>query len=151
MVNNTGFLHTEIDNTKKQRYKLLFIHPSTIKSNQLLQIMQDDGFPTINVGMILSDKLRGIAPEKRPFEVAKWLKQTINEQQNEIVCLYNIEYLFDPELKQNPVKLLEAQSGNTVLLVIWPGKAENGVLYYATPEHPEYYHNSEYSNSIMIY
>lgn len=148
---NNDLLRSELEAIKNQRYKLLFIYLSSINSNQLLHFIEDAGIPIINVSLILSDKLRRINSVKRPFEVAKSLKQTINEQQKEIVCLYNIEYLFDPELKQNPVKLLESLSGNTIILVIWPGTVQQGVLYYATTEHPEYYRNDEYSNRVFSY
>jgi hypothetical protein len=144
-------LRSEIANFRNRRHKLLFIIPNNSNKQLCINDIRNDKIPLINFSLYLADKLRLISPDKRPYEVATWLRKSINEQQNEIVCIHNIEYLFDPELKQNPVKLLEAHSGNTVLLVIWPGKAENGMLYYATPEHPEYYQNSEYSNSIMIY
>jgi hypothetical protein len=152
LENNLQLLRSEIETTKNQRYKLMFLFGSIKKSNQLLiNEFQKNGYHTINVSLFLSDKLRQISSEKRPYEVVKWLKQAINEQKSDVVFLHNIEYLFDPELKQNPVKLLEALSGNTVLLVLWPGKEEHGVLNYATPEHPEYYQNDEYSNCIFTY
>lgn len=151
MVEKLELLHTEISSLSNQRYKLLFLLSATTNQQKLINDINREGIPTVNIGLYLSEQLRLVPSDKRPFDVAKWLRKAINDQKNDVVCLHNIEYLFDPELKQNPVKLLEAHSGNTVLLVIWPGKAENGVLNYATPEHPEYYQNSEYSNSIMIY
>ncbi|MNO15636.1 hypothetical protein D3C76_53050 [compost metagenome] len=151
MVEKLELLHAEISSLSNQRNKLLFLFSATTNQQKLINELIREGIQTVNIGLYLSERLRFVPPDKRPFEVAKWLRKAINDQKNDVVCIHNIEYLFDPELKQNPVKLLEAQSGNTVLLVIWPGKAEDGVLYYATPEHPEYYNNSEYSNSIMIY
>lgn len=151
MVGKLEMLNAEISSLSNQRYKLLFLLPATTNQQKLINDINREGIPTVNIGLYLSEQLRFVPSDKRPFDVAKWLRKAINNQKNDVVCIHNIEYLFDPELKQNSVKLLEAHSGNTVLLVIWPGKAENGVLYYATPEHPEYYQNSEYSNSIMIY
>lgn len=151
MAEKLELLLTEISSLSNQRYKLFFLLPATTNQQKLLNDLNREGIPTVNIGLYLSEQLRFVPSDKRPFDVAKWLRKAIIDQKNDVVCLHNIEYLFDPELKQNPVKLLEAHSGNTVLLVIWPGKAENGVLYYATPEHPEYFQNSEYSNNIMIY
>jgi hypothetical protein len=144
-------LHTEISSVRNKRYKLLFLTSEESNQSSIINDLKRDGMSTININLYLSDQLRLISSDKRPYEVVKWLRQAINEQKNDFVLLHNIEYLFDPELKQNPVKLLEALSGNTVLLVLWPGKEEHGVLNYATPEHPEYYQNDEYSNCIFTY
>ncbi|MGQ7890680.1 BREX-3 system P-loop-containing protein BrxF [Paenibacillus sp. WC2504] len=144
-------LRIEISNVINQRYKLLFLIPESTTQQKLINDLNHEGIPTVNIGLYLSEQLRLIPSDKRPYDVAKWLRQAINEQKNDVVCIHSIEYLFDTELKQNPVKLLEANSGNTVLLVVWPGKGEQGVLYYATPEHQEYTQNSEYSNSIIFY
>lgn len=151
MVGKLEMLNAEISSLSNQRYKLLFLLSETTNQQKLILDLEREGIATVNIGLYLSEQLRTIPSDKRPFHVAKSLKKAINEQKNEVVCVHNIEYLFDPELKQNPVKLLEAHSGNTVLLVVWPGKEEQGVLYYAVPEHPEYYQNSEYVNNIMIF
>ncbi|RAV19675.1 BREX-3 system P-loop-containing protein BrxF [Paenibacillus contaminans] len=148
-------LRAEMAGVRSRRYKLLFLLPETASASAIAGEMEREGIAAINVSLLLSDKLRHVAPDKRPYEVAKHVKQAINGHINEykadVVCLYHIEYLFDLELKQNPIKLLEALSGNIVLLVAWPGGAEQGVLYYADPEHPEYDSNGEYGSCILPY
>lgn len=151
MVEKLELLSAEITSLNSQRYKLLFIILKNTKPQTLIDDLNRAHIPAVHIGLYLSEQLRLIPSDKRPYDVAKWFRKAVNEQKNDIVCIHNIEYLFDPELKQNPVKLLESQSGNTILLVVWPGKAERGVLYYGTPEHPEYYQNSEYGNSILFY
>ena len=152
MSNKVKQLQAKIMSIRNQRHSLLFI--TVEKPNRMNDFINDlkrESMSSLNISLYLSDQLRFISSDKRPFQVVKWLRKVIAEQKHDVVLLHNIEYLFDPELKQNPVKLLEALSGNTVLLVLWPGKEEHGVLKYAGPEHPEYYQNDEYSNRIFTY
>lgn len=151
MSNKVKRLQAEIMSVRNQRHKLLFIKLE--KSNRMNDVLTDlkEDISSINISRYLSDQLRFISSDKRPFQVVKWLRKVIAEQNNDVIFLHNIEYLFDHELKQNPVKLMEALSGNTVLLILWPGEEEQGVLKYATPEHSEYYQNDEYSNRIFVY
>jgi hypothetical protein len=151
ILNKNDLLLSDIVSIRNHRYKLLFLYPETFNQPMIVNNLMREGIPTININLYLSERLRLISSEKRPYEVARCLKQAISEQKNDVVCLHNIEYLFDTELKQNPVKLLEALSGNIVLLVVWPGIIQHGVLYYASHDHPEYYKNEEFSNHIFTY
>ncbi|WP_339832839.1 BREX-3 system P-loop-containing protein BrxF [Paenibacillus sp. FSL R7-0272] len=145
------FIRSELSDIATRRRKIAFLIPEIQSIHYISNEIEKMNIPIVNTSLYLSEQLKIVAPDHRPFKVSALLRKLINDKNREIVCLYNIEYLFDPELQVNPVKLLEANSGNTVLLVLWPGKAKQGVLYYAAPEHPEYYKNTEYGNSILFY
>lgn len=56
----------------------------------------------------------------------------------QVVLLDNTEALFDFQLRQDPIRLLQKLSRNATLVVSWTGHIENNKLQYATPQHPEY-------------
>jgi hypothetical protein len=51
----------------------------------------------------------------------------------------HIELLFDPLLQIDPLRALKLASRRRRLLVVWPGRLDDGgALVYAEPGHPEY-------------
>ncbi len=58
---------------------------------------------------------------------------------SEVVLFDNIEIIFNPELKRNPLQLFRQISRNKTVVISWPGKYENQKLSYAEPHHPEYF------------
>jgi hypothetical protein len=134
---------------RNQRHKLLFIIESnTLRLEKILSYMEEKRIPIINLNLVLADQMRRIPPNERPFEVNRILRAHLEGIEAEIVCFCHIEYLFDPELKQDPIRLFESLSGNRVLIIIWPGEVKEGTLRYASPEHVEFYQNSEYAHAI---
>lgn len=128
-----------IDAARNKRNKMLYVIVNRYNQHDLhVNIMKMD-IPKLNVSILLSQQLRLIPPERRPIEVGKLLRGYIFAETNEVLLLSHIEYLFDRELKQNPVRLFESLSGNKILIIQWPGTYERGTLKYATPEHHEYY------------
>jgi hypothetical protein len=55
-----------------------------------------------------------------------------------VVLLDNIEILFDPSLKQDPLRLLQGLSRNKTIIAAWNGSFVNGYITYAKPDHSEY-------------
>jgi hypothetical protein len=54
------------------------------------------------------------------------------------LVLDNLELLFDQDLMQDPLRLLQGLSRNRTLLASWNGTFSVGRLGYAEPGHPEY-------------
>lgn len=52
--------------------------------------------------------------------------------------LDNIEIIFDPVLRQDPLALLQGLSRQRVVVAAWPGAVADGWLTYAEPSHPEH-------------
>ena len=50
----------------------------------------------------------------------------------------NLEILFDKDLKQDPLRLLQSLSRNRSVVASWNGKKLKGKLTYAELDHPEY-------------
>lgn len=142
-------INDEINQIMGQRYQLLIIHGQAhskeVVENQLKQLP----ISMINLNTELSRQLKEVPVNKRPRKVNEIVKSIINACSAEIIYLNYIEYLFDVELKQDPVSLLEHMSGNKVILVWWPGVVDNIVLKYAATDHPEYYSREGYEKHIL--
>lgn len=54
-----------------------------------------------------------------------------------ILCT-NVDLLFEPTLKLDPLRLMRDASRVTRLVVTWPGSYGDGVLAYAVPDHGHY-------------
>lgn len=62
----------------------------------------------------------------------------IVHEAGEVVLLDNIEMLFQPDLHQDPLRLLQAISRNRTVVATWRGAHVGKSLTYAVPYHPEF-------------
>ena len=62
----------------------------------------------------------------------------ISNKARTLLVLDNLEILFDPDLKQDPLRLLQGISRNRSVLASWNGTYNSGKLLYAESGHPEY-------------
>ncbi len=95
------------------------------------------GSSIVNVNLQLSRELLAFSPRSRPFQVTPILADLV-ESSSEPTLLDNIEILFDPALKLDPLRLLENLSRNRTVIASWQGSMIGGRLVYAEPDHPEY-------------
>ena len=71
------------------------------------------------------------------MKLSELLAQTVSDK-GQTVFLDNIEILFDVELKQDPLRLLQGLSRNLTVVASWNGTFGKGKLTYAEPGHREY-------------
>ena len=102
----------------------------------------------ININLCLSKELLELTEKQRQLRLFEILSQTVNSSGNK-VFLDNIEILFDVELKQDPLRLLQGLSRNLTVVSSWNGTFENGRLTYAEPGHPEY-RNYEITDTLIV-
>lgn len=91
----------------------------------------------ININLCLSKELLELTQKQRQLKLSEILAQAVNDK-GEVVFLDNIEILFDIELKQDPLRLLQGLSRNITLVASWNGIIDKGKLIYAEPGHLEY-------------
>ena len=91
----------------------------------------------INVNLALSKELLELTEKQRQLKLSRILAQSVNGT-GEKVFLDNIEILFDVELKQDPLRLLQGLSRNLTVVASWNGTFDKGKLIYAEPGHREY-------------
>jgi len=118
---------------------ILVIAPSgTGKTNALQEVRERTNAPLININLELSRRMLDLTERQRALQLPRLLGDIVATASGKMVLLDNIEILFDPHLKQDPLRLLQGLSRNKTLITAWNGSFLNGYITYAKPDHPEY-------------
>jgi hypothetical protein len=107
------------------------------KSGILRGIAEEFGSSVVNVNLSLSAELLQLTAKQRSLRLPGILDQIADQAQSPVV-LDNLEVLFDKDLQQDPLRLLQSISRNRVVLASWNGIVNSGRLLYAETGHPEY-------------
>jgi ABC-type branched-subunit amino acid transport system ATPase component len=130
--------HLESISTMYNRLILLVGPSGKGKTRVLREVEGKTDAEYINVNLKLSEQLLDLTERQRALQVAKLTENIVENVKKEIRLLDNIEILFDPELKLDPLRLLKNISRNYPMVVAWNGTVNNGYLTYAEPDHREY-------------
>lgn len=109
----------------------------TGKSLLLFSVADELNIPCVNIGTELSSQLLDVPPRQRALQLPNLLAELLPPE-SPIAVLDNIEILFDTNLHNDPLKLLQRLSRNITIISAWPGEMKANVLIYATQDHPEY-------------
>ena len=118
------------------------------RTSALNAVHDQTSAPLINVNLELSRRMLDLTERQRALELPRIFSEIVNELSSEVVLLDNIEIIFDPSLKQDPLRLLQGISRNKTVVAAWDGKIDHGHIVYAVPGHPE--HKKYPANDIMI-
>ena len=119
---------------------LLVVGPiGATKSAVLTAVSQHTAAPLVNVGFELSRRMLEFAARERALQVRPLLDELVEAAGGgDIVLLDHIELLFDADLQQEPLRLLQGLSRNRTVVAAWTGTLDGGTLRYAVPGHPEH-------------
>ena len=107
------------------------------KTRVLRKLAETVGSSVINVNLALSGELLELTTKQRSLRLPGILNKVADQIQSPMV-LDNLEILFDKDLQQDPLRLLQSISRNRTLVASWNGSISSGRLLYAEPGHPEY-------------
>lgn len=119
------------------RLVLLVGETGSGKTGVLREVAEKFGSSVINVNLALSGKLLELTAKQRPVRLPRIFAHIADEAQSPLV-LDNLEILFDKNLKQDPLRLLQGISRNRAVVASWNGTMKSGRLFYAETGHPEY-------------
>ncbi len=119
------------------RLVLLVGETGSGKTSVLRDIAEELGSSVVNVNMELSCDLLELTATQRSLRLRDILEQIADHAQTPVM-LDNLEILFDKDLKQDPLLLLQYISRNRVVVASWNGIMNSGRLLYAKTGHPEY-------------
>jgi len=80
----------------------------------------------INVNLELSRRMLDLTERRRALQLPRLLAEIVGASAADVVLLDNIELLFEPSLKQDPLRLLEGSRGTRRWLR--PGAAKSGLM-----------------------
>lgn len=118
------------------------------KTGVLREVAVDLGTEIINVNLVLSTELLELTAKQRALRLPGILNQVVDKSPLPVV-LDNIEILFDKDLKQDPLRLLQGISRNRSVVASWNGTLTRGKLTYAETGHPEYRCYEQIDNVIV--
>jgi hypothetical protein len=130
--------HLENIATMYNRLILLVAPSGKGKTGVLREVESKSNAAYINLNLALSERLLDLTEKQRALQIAKITEDIVAESKHEVRLLDNIEILFDPGLKLDPLRLFENISRNHVLVVAWNGNTDDKYLTYADPDHREY-------------
>jgi len=108
------------------------------KTSALQEVSTSTSAPLINVNLEMSRQMLDLTERQRVLQAPRLLGEIIGKVKGELVLLDNIELLFDVNLKQDPLRLLQGLSRNKTVVAAWNGSIWDDYLTYAVPDHPEY-------------
>ncbi len=118
---------------------ILVVAPAGGGKTTALQDVQDrTSAPLVNVNLELSRRMLELTERQRALQLPRLLREIIGNGGDEIILLDNIEVIFDVDLKQDPLRLLQGLSRNKTVVAAWNGTIVETSLTYAAPAHPEY-------------
>ena len=108
------------------------------KTGALREAAARAGAPLVNVNLELSHRLLDLTGRRRALRMQPLLDEIAAGAGSDVVLLDNTELLFDPTLRQDPLRLLQSLSRHRTVAASWNGAVEDGRVRYAAPGHPEY-------------
>ncbi len=96
------------------------------------------GWPVCSLGSVLSAALLPLLPAQRSSATAAALAQALQPYGAGPILCTDIDLLFEPALRLEPLRLLRDHSRQTTLVVLWPGAWVGSLLTYAVPAHAHY-------------
>lgn len=139
----TGPIHEEIKRaigtaeSLYHRLVLLVGETDSGKTRILLDLADEFKTSVININLAISRELLELTTKQRSLRLPGILDQIAGNAQSPVV-LDNIEILFDKDLKQDPLRLLQGISRNNTVVASWNGNYTDGRLLYAETGHPEH-------------
>jgi len=121
-------------------YKLILLvtDPETNNSINFDLLAHQLQSSAINTNLELSLLMLSLTPRQRSLKSASLLGAIIKDVPKDTVLLNHIHILFDPLLRQDPLRLLQNLSRHKTIIAIWEGQVQGQYLTYARPDHPEY-------------
>lgn len=129
------------------RLVLLVGETGSGKTGVLRDVAEEFGTSVINVNLALSSELLELTAKQRSLRLPGILEAVARDEGRGMsketdslapVVLDNTEILFDKDLKQDPLRLLQGISRNRAVVASWNGTMTSGRLLYAETGHPEY-------------
>ena len=139
----TDLIHAKIEQSLREvgslyhHLVLLVGKPGSGKTSVLREVAKRFDTEVININLALSVELLELTSKQRALRLPRILDKVLDTVQS-LVVLDNIEILFDKDLKQDPLRLLQGISRNRSVVASWIGTTTGRKLNYAEAGHPEY-------------
>lgn len=135
-----GRIRERIPEAERLYYRLILVtgRSRSGKTTALQAAAQELGAPLLNLNLMLSERIIGLSQQQRALHTGDVLDELLTSVNHPLILLDNVEVLSDPDLRQDPLRLLQSRARTRTLIVAWGGEVDGADLTYAVPGHPEY-------------
>jgi len=118
---------------------VLLAHPEVARlRREAARLALANGWPTVPIGPSVAAALLATPTSERPGAAERACRALLEAARPGPVVCTDIDLLFEPSLRLDPLAVLREASRVTALVVAWPGTFGDGRLAYAVPEHAHY-------------
>src|SRR6266542_1327330 len=101
---------------------VLLVGPSGSGRTAVLRALADaEKVPVLNVGTEISRQLLDLTERQRVLQLPRLLEEAVAALPDNLTILENTEVLFNPLLKQDPLRLLQGLSRDRTIVASWLG------------------------------
>ena len=136
---NLPALEQLVGDIKDLQRKLILLVGRRGKTRLLRALARKLNTQPLNVGVTLGRRLAVTPASSRGFSTNELLREiTDNAGGDAPLLLDNLEVLFEPSLKVNPLNVTKLLAHSRRVIAAWPGELRNDRLTYASVGHPEH-------------
>jgi len=119
--------------------KLILLVGNGSKTRLLRTLAQRLNVAPFNLGVKLGHRLAATPVSERGFSANELLREITDSARGDApLMLDNLEVLFEPSLKINPLDLIKRLAHSRRVVAVWPGEMRDDRLVYASMGYPEY-------------
>lgn len=149
-VANLPALERLISEVSDLQSKLILLVGKGGKTQLLRALARRLNTAPLNVGMKLGLRLAATPVSDRGFSTNESLRDVADGVRNDVpLLLDNLEVLFEPSLRINPLNVIKLLAHSRLVIAAWPGELRNDRLIYAGMGHPE--HRDYTRNGVVIF
>lgn len=112
-------------------------HTSLLKPIIYCDGFVDSGQEAESINIELAKELETLRPKRRTMQLEVCFNRVLNNLPDNVV-IKDFDVIFNPDYKVDVLKMLVASCKRKPFSVIWPGRYENGKLFYAEEGYPDY-------------
>jgi len=138
-VANLPALERLIEEINDLQSKLVLVVGRGGKTRLLRALARRLNAKPLNVGAMLGRRLAVTPISDRGFSTNELLREITDGVGDDApLLLDNLEVLFEPSLKVNPLNVIKLLAHSRRVIAVWPGEVRNDRLTYAGMGHPEH-------------
>lgn len=91
----------------------------------------------VSINLPLAEKLAGCRRNRRTMRIEMFFNQIL-EQLPDGAVIKDFDVMFNPEYQVDVLKIMTVACKKKVFSVVWPGRYEEGKLFYAEDGYPDF-------------
>lgn len=91
----------------------------------------------VPMNLLLAEKLADCRPDRRTMRIETFFNQILDQLPDGTV-IKDFDVMFHPEYKVDVLKIMIVSCKKKAFSVVWPGKYEDGKLFYAEADYQDF-------------